>query len=180
MSGTFTVGGTVTYTVTITNNGTGNQADNPGHEFTDTLPAGLTLVGATATSGTAATAGNTVTWDGSLAPLGGSVTITITATVNAGTQGTTISNQGTVSYDANDNGTNEPPLATDDPSVGGAGQPDRVHGRRRACSPATKTVSGNLHPRRHGDLHHRDLQLRQLGVARQRRQRAHRRPARPA
>src|SRR6185369_6795933 len=75
VSGTFLVGGTVTYTVTLTNNGTGNQGDNAGHEFTDTLPAGLTLVSATATSGTAGTSGNTVNWDGSLAPLGGSVTI---------------------------------------------------------------------------------------------------------
>ena len=73
MTGTFQVGGTVTYTVVLTNNGTGNQADNAGNEFTDVLPAGLTLVSATATSGTAvATVGtNTVTWNGSLAPLGG-------------------------------------------------------------------------------------------------------------
>ena len=44
----------MTYTVTLTNNGTDAQADNAGHEFTDVLPAGLTLVSATATSGTAA------------------------------------------------------------------------------------------------------------------------------
>ena len=107
VSGTFAVGGTVTYTVTLTNNGTANQADNTGNEFTDTLPAGLTLVSAIASSGTASTAGNTVNWNGSLAPLGGSVTITITATVNAGTQGTVISNQGTISYDANGDATND-------------------------------------------------------------------------
>ncbi|MBK9608128.1 MAG: hypothetical protein IPO58_17450 [Betaproteobacteria bacterium] len=86
--------------MTLTNTGTANQADNAGNEFTDVLPAGLTLAGATASSGTAlATVGtNTVTWNGSLAPLGGSVVITITATINAGTLGTTISNQGTVAY----------------------------------------------------------------------------------
>ena len=123
--GTFAVGGTVTYTVILTNSGTANQADNPGNEFTDVLPAGLTLVSAAASSGTAvATVGtNTVTWNGALAPLGGSVTLTITATIKPGTEGTTISNQGTVAYDADGNGTNESTLLTDDPGVAGAANP---------------------------------------------------------
>ncbi|PYQ54601.1 MAG: hypothetical protein DMF53_29235, partial [Acidobacteria bacterium] len=34
-AGPYTVGGTITYTVTLTNSGTGAQADNPGNEFTD-------------------------------------------------------------------------------------------------------------------------------------------------
>ncbi len=143
VTGTFQVGGTVTYTVTLTNNGTANQADNAGNEFTDTLPAGLTLVSATATSGTAATAANTVTWNGSLAPLGGSVTITITATVNAGAQGTTISNQGTISYDADNNGTNEATQPTDDPGAGGTADPTTFVVGSAAVS-ATKTVSGTF------------------------------------
>jgi len=120
-SGTFAQGSTVTYTVVLTNGGPGNQGDNPGNEFTDVLPAGLTLVSATATSGTAvATVGtNTVTWNGSLAA-GASVTITITATINAA-PGTTISNQGTFAYDADGNGTNEASGTTDDPiTPGGA------------------------------------------------------------
>ncbi len=143
VAGTFRVGGTVTYTVTLTNNGTANQADNAGHEFTDILPADLTLVSATATSGTAATAGNTVNWDGSLAPLGGSVTITITATVNAGAQGTTISNQGTVSFDSNNDGTNDATASTDDPGVGGATDPT-VFAVANAAVTGTKTVSGTF------------------------------------
>ncbi|MEP7084034.1 MAG: M36 family metallopeptidase, partial [Betaproteobacteria bacterium] len=53
VAGAFRVGGNVTYTVIVTNNGTANQADNPGNEFTDVLPAGLTLVSAAATSGAA-------------------------------------------------------------------------------------------------------------------------------
>ena len=67
------MGGTVTYTVTLTNTGPGAQGDNPGNEFTDVLPAHLALVSATATSGTAvANVGtNTVTWNGSI-PAGGS------------------------------------------------------------------------------------------------------------
>ncbi len=124
-SGSLTPGGTVVYTVTLTNDGTADQADNPGDEFTDVLPADLTLVSASATSGTAvATLGtNTVTWNGSLAAGGGSVTLTITATVKAGTEGHTISNQGTVSYDSDGDDTNDATAMTDDPAVGGATDP---------------------------------------------------------
>jgi uncharacterized repeat protein (TIGR01451 family) len=143
VSGTFRVGGTVTYTVVLTNNGTANQADNTGHELTDTLPVGLTLVSATATSGTAGTSGNTVNWDGSLAPLGGSVTITITATINAGAQGTTISNQGTASYDSNGDGTNDATTPTDDPSVGGTADPTTFVVTSVALT-ATKTATGTF------------------------------------
>ncbi|HEY2292421.1 MAG TPA: ExeM/NucH family extracellular endonuclease [Thermoanaerobaculia bacterium] len=123
-SGPFTPGSTVTYTVVLTNSGPSTQADNPGNEFTDVLPAGLTLVSANATSGTAVAtvATNTVTWNGSI-PASGSVTITITATINANVPaGTTITNQGTISYDANGDGTNEATAATD-ASPGGAADP---------------------------------------------------------
>jgi len=122
-AGSFVSGSTVTYTVVLTNSGPGTQGDNPGNEFTDVLPAGLTLVSATATSGTAvATVGtNTVTWNGSLAA-GASVTITITATITAG-PGTTISNQGTIAYDADGNGTNEATAMTDDPATAGGANP---------------------------------------------------------
>jgi uncharacterized repeat protein (TIGR01451 family)/fimbrial isopeptide formation D2 family protein len=143
VAGTFQVGGTVTYTITLTNNGTANQADNTGNEYTDLLPAGLTLVSANATSGTAGMAGNTATWDGALAPLGGTTTITITATVNAGTQGTVISNQGTIAYDADNDGTNEASTTTDDPSVGGANDPT-VFTVANANVSGTKTASGTF------------------------------------
>jgi hypothetical protein len=66
---------------------------------------------------------NTVTWNGSI-PAGGSVTITIQATVNAGAApGTTVSNQASFAYDADGNGTNETSGVTDDPSAGGAADP---------------------------------------------------------
>jgi hypothetical protein len=65
---------------------------------------------------------NTVTWNGQI-PAGGSVTITIVATIASGTTGVTISNQGTFAYDADGNGTNESNGVTDDPSAGGAGDP---------------------------------------------------------
>jgi hypothetical protein len=45
-------------------------------------------------------------------PAAGSVTVT--ATVNSGTQGTTICNQGTFAFDADLNGTNESTGTTDD------------------------------------------------------------------
>ncbi len=125
VSGTFQEGGTISYTVTLSNPGTTVQLDNPGDEFTDVLPSSLTLVSATATSGTAVAtvATNTVTWNGTIAANGGTVTITITATINVGAQGQTISNQGTVNFDADGNGTNESSLLTDDPSTAAVDDP---------------------------------------------------------
>jgi uncharacterized repeat protein (TIGR01451 family) len=115
-------GSQVTYTIVLTNTGSLAQADNPGNELTDVLPSSLTLVSATATSGTAvANVGtNTVTWNGSIAG-SGTVTITIQAFVKQGTIGTTISNQATVSYDSDANGTNDASRVSDDPSTAAPG-----------------------------------------------------------
>ncbi len=148
VSGTFAPGGTITYTVTLTNSGGAAQGDNPGNEFTDVLPAGLALVSATATSGTpVATVGtNTVTWNGSLAALGGSVTITITATIKASACGTTISNQGAISYDADGNGSNETAGVTDDPGTGAANDPTSFTVASGALVTATKTETGRPVP----------------------------------
>jgi uncharacterized repeat protein (TIGR01451 family) len=125
VSGTFQEGGTITYTVTLSNPGTTVQLDNPGDEFIDVLPASLTLTNATATSGTAVpnTGTNTVTWNGTIAANGGTVTITITAIINTDTQNQTISNQGTVNFDADGNGTNESSLPTDDPGTAAVDDP---------------------------------------------------------
>lgn len=122
-SGTFAPGSVVTYTVVVSNSGPSTQGDNAGAEFTDILPAGLDLVSATATSGTAVAtvATNTVTWNGSLVA-GATVTITIQATIDAAI-GQSISNQGTLSYDADGNGTNEAAGTTDSPAQGGASDP---------------------------------------------------------
>lgn len=122
VTGSFVPGGTITYTIVLSNTGAGAQADNAGDELSDTLPASLTATGATASSGTVAQVGNLVTWNGSI-PAGGSVTITITATVNAVAFGTTISSQGTVNYDATGGGTNGASRLTDDPAVAGASNP---------------------------------------------------------
>jgi uncharacterized protein len=117
-AGAFVTGATVTYTVVLTNNAPFTMPDNPGNELTDVLPAGLSLVGANASSGTTVpnTGTNTVTWNGSLAS-GGSVTITITAVITASTG--TISNQGNAQVDLDNNGSNETTIPTDDPNVAG-------------------------------------------------------------
>jgi len=118
-------GGTVTYTITLTNGGGTAQLDNPGDEVVDVLPPALTLVSAIATSGTAvANVGtNTVTWNGSI-PAGGTVTITITATVSSSAlPGTTVSNQARVAFDADGNGTNEAFADSDDPATPASGDP---------------------------------------------------------
>jgi uncharacterized repeat protein (TIGR01451 family) len=127
VSGTPIEGGTLTYTIVLTNSGNAAQGDNPGNELADVLPTGLTLVSATATSGAAvaATATNTVTWNGAI-PAGASVTITITATIHSGTAGTTLSNQATVSFDADGDGTNDTTILTDDPHTPAAGDPTSV------------------------------------------------------
>lgn len=117
-SGTFLPGGAVTYTVTLSNAG-GNQGDNPGDEFVDTLPPQLTLVSATASSGTsvASVGTNSVSWNGAI-PAGGSITVTIAATINAGASGP-ISNQGQIFFDNDANGSHNATVVTDDPAAGG-------------------------------------------------------------
>lgn len=122
VTGVFDVGATVAYSVLLSNTGPGVQADNSGDEYVDVLPAQLTLISATATRGTASMSGNTVRWNGAL-EAGASVTLTITASINPGTAGQTVSSQGSMNYDADHNGSNEATRLTDDPAVAGAANP---------------------------------------------------------
>jgi len=126
-AGPYTVGGTLTYTITLNNTGGGAQGDNPGNEFIDVLPATLALVSASATSGTAvATVGtNTVTWNGAI-PAAGTVTITITATILPSAAGTTVTNQGTINFDGDASGDNESTTQTDDPAATGGTNPTSI------------------------------------------------------
>ncbi len=105
VSGAFE-GDFVTFTYVLSNGGANAQGDNPGAEFTDTLPAGLSLITATASSGTVTTGVNTVSWNGSI-PVCGTVTISVQAKVDPATSGMTLCNQGTVVFDANGDGVNE-------------------------------------------------------------------------
>ena len=109
--------------MTISNPSGSAQADNPGDEFTDTLPAGLTLVSADdgADPGVVTTALNSVFWNGAI-PVLGSVTITINATVDAGVTGP-IFNQGTISFDADGDGINESSQLTDYPRTAAVDDP---------------------------------------------------------
>jgi len=123
-SGDLFPGGTMFYQVALTNNGTGDQTDNPTDEFVDTLPAELTLVGASASSGavTLDLPGNSVAWNGAIA-VGATVTIDIEATVNGVAPGTVVTNQGDIFFDGDGNGTNESQAVTDDPAQPGATDP---------------------------------------------------------
>ena len=124
VTGSFLSGGAIVYTIVLSNSGSGAQPDNPGDEFSDVLPTQLALTGASASSGTAVAtiATRTVTWNGSIA-VGASVTITILATIDPDHEGTTVSNQGSVSFDSTGVGTNDMTRLTDDPAVAGANDP---------------------------------------------------------
>jgi uncharacterized repeat protein (TIGR01451 family) len=143
VSGDFLSAGTVFYTVILTNSGTAIQQDNPGPEFTDVLPAGLSLFFVSANFGTASMSGNTATWDGAIAP-GDSITITITAIISATvpTCPNVISNQGLISFDADANGTNESTTLTDDPGTVAANDPTSFTFTHTPVLSATKAETG--------------------------------------
>jgi uncharacterized repeat protein (TIGR01451 family) len=140
-------GSTVTYTIVLSNSGSLAQTDNPGNELTDVLPSSLTLVSASATSGTAAAniGTNTVTWNGSIAG-GGTVTVTIQALVNSGTTGMTISNSATVSFDSDASGTNDTTRTSDDPATSAPSDPTSflVAGSVPAISPRMLLLLGMM------------------------------------
>ena len=78
-------GDTLTYTMTVGNTGT---ADATGVTATETLPAGVTFVSATASTGTFdSTSG---VWTVGTVAVGATETLTVTATVNSGTEGSTL------------------------------------------------------------------------------------------
>jgi uncharacterized repeat protein (TIGR01451 family) len=118
-------GGTVEYTVTVTNVGTGTQPDDPdAPELTDTLPPELSLVSAVVASGPGAvtTSGNTVRWDGALDP-GESVSIVITADIAPDILGQTVENQAVAFIDSDDDGDNDAERPSDDPATPAAADP---------------------------------------------------------
>lgn len=81
-------GDTIIYTIPVTNNG---PSDATSVRLTDTLPTGVTYVSHSASPGTYATTDGL--WEiGDDLPAGAVATLTITATVDSGTSGTTITN----------------------------------------------------------------------------------------
>ncbi len=83
----FLPGSTVTYRVTVTNNG---PSDAGGFTLSDVLPAGLTYVSHTASAGSYSNA--TGDWVVGALASGGSVTLDLTAAINSGTENTTLTN----------------------------------------------------------------------------------------
>jgi uncharacterized repeat protein (TIGR01451 family) len=114
--GPYTIGSTLIYTLVVTNAGAFEQGDNPGDELIDVLPSALLLIDASADSGTATAtpATNTVTWNGSLAA-GASATITITAQIAVA--GVAVSNQASLAFDTDYDGTNDGAGLSEDPST---------------------------------------------------------------
>lgn len=124
VAGSFSPGGTVTYTLVLTNHGGAAQEDRPGHELIDVLPPQLALVSVNSTSGVAVAQSvtNSVAWNGTVAP-NGSVTITINATISAAVLGATVTNQGIIAYDGDGLGFNWSSRGTDNPQTAAAEDP---------------------------------------------------------
>ncbi|HWS73144.1 MAG TPA: IPTL-CTERM sorting domain-containing protein, partial [Thermoanaerobaculia bacterium] len=110
VSGSTLLNGNVTYLIVVHNAGPIAQGDNPGDELVDILPSSLVLVSATADTGipVADIGTNTVHWNGALAP-GSNATITIVAHIpnNGALAGTVVTNQATLHFDRDSDGTNE-------------------------------------------------------------------------
>jgi uncharacterized repeat protein (TIGR01451 family) len=124
VSGTPLVGSTIHYTIEVTNLGPGDQADNPGDELLDILPSQVALLDATADWGavTADPVGNAVTWNGALAS-SQTATIVIDVVVLPTALGVAVSNQATLAFDTNHDGTNDGTSLSDDPDLGGTDDP---------------------------------------------------------
>ncbi|MFN3191205.1 MAG: SdrD B-like domain-containing protein [Aureliella sp.] len=91
-----TVGGTLTYTILVTNTGPSTATNVT---VNDTLPAGLTLTNVTSTLGTATPSGNAFTVDIASLAVNQSSTITVTTTVDSTFSGTSVTNTVTANAD---------------------------------------------------------------------------------
>jgi len=111
-------GETLRFEVVLCNIGCEDQGDNPGHEFEDVLPDGLTALNfVTASSGTIQMDGNGFVWDGEI-PAGACVTLTFKAEINDDIEDLTdICNQGIVNWDSDGDGSNDAVEPTDDPDT---------------------------------------------------------------
>ncbi len=118
VTGSFAVGGVLTYTVVLTNTGGVAQADLAGPEFYDALPSTVALLTGSASSGTLTTtaATNQVSWNGSIGA-GASVTLTYQAVIMSGGGTAAVANQGTILMNGNLSGANTVTDVTDNPNT---------------------------------------------------------------
>jgi len=112
---------TLEYTITISNTGEASQSDNPENEFEDYIPDNTTYVtnSATANLGTIeyGTNNDKIIWNGEI-PAESTVLLTFQVKVdNDIINNTIISNQGTVYWDSDENGTNDATELTDDSTI---------------------------------------------------------------
>lgn len=109
---------TLRYRITISNTGSADQNDNPGNEFEDYLPENTTYVAGSVFSeyGTISydSGENKIIWNGNV-PAETSRILEFKVTINQSLEnGVIISNQGTVYWDSNEDGTNDATELTDD------------------------------------------------------------------
>lgn len=110
---------TIKYKITMSNTGAATQQNNDGNEFEDILPENTTYVtsSATATFGSISyiSGENKIVWNGEI-PGESSCILEFKVTINDGIEsGTIVSNQGSVYWDSDEDGTNDEIELTDDP-----------------------------------------------------------------
>jgi hypothetical protein len=111
----------VVYTITLSRPGSA-VTRTPAIALYDSVPGEMSLTAATASSGSVSRVGNRTTWTGYIEPLG-TVTVTLEASINPGTGGMLLSNQGTVHFDGDGDGAAEAAALTDDPEEPGDADP---------------------------------------------------------
>jgi len=146
-------GQNLTYHLTVTNNGApSGPSTTSGVTVTDTLPAGVTLVSATPSTGTGSCSGTTtITCALGIFPGGASATIDIVVTVSPSAPNSTISNQATVAAVTPDpNSANNTATATTavvsgaDLSLTKTGSPNPVHSGQTLTYTLTVHNGGQL------------------------------------
>lgn len=123
-------GDALKYNIALINTGGADQNNNPGNEFEDFIPENTEFIidSETATSGVIEydSNENKIIWNGQITAES-SVSLSFMVTINPDLETTTvISNQGTVYWDSNLNGTNDATELTDDPHAEGEHQPTNI------------------------------------------------------
>jgi uncharacterized repeat protein (TIGR01451 family) len=109
------------YTISLINTGEADQNNNPGDEFEDLIPDNTEFVTGSETASNGMIQYNAgedkITWNGAI-PAESSVSLSFQVEVDPDlSSGTVISNQGTVNWDSNEDGTNDATELTDNPYI---------------------------------------------------------------